>query len=183
MSRPSSVIILGEDNAHVESVYRAITREIGVVGGRVRKLPARAGRGDASKYVLDNVQKEANALRRGPTSARLIVCLDADAKTVEKRREELRDRVSIAGLDDQRRSGSIVYVIPKRNIETWREFGRCQTVDEETNYKKRERRAAWTSENIGLVGALLGRAVIPKENPPPSLVQSRLELRNKVCQA
>jgi len=179
MSRPSSVIILGEDNAHVESVYRAITREIGIVGGRVRKLPARAGRGDASKYVLDNVQKEADALRRGPASARLIVCLDADGKTVEKRREELCDRVSIAGLDDQRQSGSIVYVIPKRNIETWREFGRCQTVDEETNYK-RVGRTAWNSEDLKLVGALLGRAVIPKENPPPSLGRSRLELRDKV---
>ena len=182
MSGPSSVIILGEDNAHVGSVYRAITREIGVDGGRVRKLPARAGRGDASKYVLDNVQKEANALRRGPASARLIVCLDADAITVEKRREELRDRVSIDGLDDQTRSGSIVYVVPKRNIETWLEFGRCQTVDEETNYKK-GRRAPWSSDDIRLVGALLGRKIIPKENPPPSLGLSRCELLEKIRHA
>ena len=182
MSGPASVIILGEDNAHVGSVYRAVTKEMGVDRGRVRELPVPAGRGDASKYVLDNVQKEANALRRGPASARLIVCLDADAKTVEERREELDGCVSITGLDNQRQSGSIVYVVPKRNIETWLEFGRCQAVDEETNYKK-GRRAPWASEDIGLVGALLGRAVIPKENPPPALGQSRLELRDKVRQA
>ena len=182
MSRPSRVIILGEDNAHVGSVYRAITTEIGIDSGRVRKLPSPAGRGDASKYVLDKVQKEAGALRCGPVSARLIVCLDADAKTVEGRREELCGRVSMAGLDDQRQSGSIVYVVPKRNIETWLEFGRCQAVDEESNYKK-GRRAPWTSDDIRLVGALLGRAIIPKENPPPSLGLSRCELLEKIRRA
>ena len=52
-------------------------------------------------------------------------------------------------------------------------------MDEDTDYKRRSR-ATWTSEDLKLVGALLGKPTIPKENPPPSLDQSRSELHEKV---
>ena len=60
MSNPSQVLILGEDVAHVGSVYRAVTDHLGVGWRRVRKLPLAAGKGDAKAYVLKRLECEAH---------------------------------------------------------------------------------------------------------------------------
>lgn len=179
MSGPATLIILGEDGPHIQCVYNAVTKHLGIASGRVIKLPAPVGKGDATKFVLDKLEKEATALRSAPRSVRLIVCLDADNNTVIERRRHIDRHVAKAELDDQRRSQSIVCVVPKRNIETWLGFGRCESVDETTNYKD-GRQSRWNSEDHKLVGALLGMVPIPKENPPASLSDARSELLEKV---
>ncbi len=181
MSKPAQVVILGEDRAHIGAVYNAVTRHLGVAAGRVRKLPTSDGQGDATKYVLDRVATEARALRRGPTSARLVVCIDADTKTAKDRCSDLDSRLKSAGCDDDRSRESIAYVVPQRNIETWQHFASCEAVDENTNYKS-GRRSQWKSEDLRRVGALLAKDPIPKENPPGSLSTARSELRRRILQ-
>lgn len=179
MSGPASVIILGEDRAHIRSVYNAVTTHLGIPRRKVRQLAAPAGRGDATNYVLDKLEAEASALRRAPASVRLIVCLDADTRTCNERRREVDRRLTNATLDDARQRESIICIVPKRNIETWLHFGRCETVDETTNYKE-GRQSKWSSEDHKIVGALLGMRPVPKENPPPSLSEARNELHAKL---
>lgn len=179
MSKPAQVVILGEDRAHTGAVYHAVTRYLGVPAGRVRELPAPAGKGDAARFVLDRVAREARALRRGPPSARLVVCLDADTGTPQDRCSDLDSRLKSAGLDDDRSRESIAYVVPQRNIETWKHFASCEAVDEGTDYK-RGHRSEWKSEDFQRVGALLAKDPIPKENPPNSLSTARSELRRIV---
>lgn len=179
MSKPASVLILGEDRTHTGAVYHAVTRYLGVARGRVRELPAPAGQGDATRFVLDRVAREARALRRGPPSARLAVCLDADTGTAKDRHIDLDSRLKSAGLDDDRSRVSIAYVVPQRNIETWQHFASCEAVDEGTDYKP-GRRSQWNSKDLRRVGALLAQDPIPKENPPDSLSAARSDLRRIV---
>lgn len=179
MSKPAQVLILGEDGAHVGAVYHAVTKYLGVAAGRVRRLPTSDGQGDAARFVLDRVAREARALRRGPPSARLVVCLDADTGTPQDRCSDLDSRLKSAGLDDDRSRESIAYVVPQRNIETWKHFASCEAVDEGTDYK-RGHRSEWKSEDFQRVGALLAKDPIPKENPPNSLSTARSELRRIV---
>lgn len=175
MSVPATVVILGEDNAHVRCAYRAIVDQFGIHGKKIRIENVCAGRGDAKQYVLSQLQREAVALRARPPSARLIVILDADTESVARRRQEVLDLVAKANLPEDR----VAIVVPRRNIETWREFARCNPVDEETDYKHGP---AWTKECYRLVGQLLGEEPIPKPNPPESLETAREEMRSKIRQ-
>jgi len=176
MSGPAEVIILGEDNAHVGSIYRAIVDHLNVPRGKVRKLPTAGGCGDAKQFVLSQAPREIKLLRRGPRSTILIIAIDGDGISPRERLEELSNSLKNANTDQIDPSERIAVVVPCRNIETWREFARCEVVDEDKDYKH-GRRAKWSGDDLAAVGRVLAQFPQPKENRPRALDEASARLR------
>ena len=176
MSGPAQIVILGEDAAHVGSLYRAMVDHFGIPSGKVRKLPVGNGRGDAKRHVLRQVPGQIALLRRGPRSAALVIAVDGDGADETRRIREVSDALRADGMNAINADDRVVIVVPCRNAETWLRFVQCTTVDEETNYKQ-GRRSMWTRQDFELVGRALGQVQPPKANPPPSLDNARARLR------
>ena len=179
MSGPAQVIILGEDSAHVGSFYRAVVDHLAVPRGKVRKCAVPGGKGDAKRYIHDEMPKEVGLLRRGPNSAVLIVIMDSDGASEEQRLKELVDGIADPSGNLAELMKRVAVMVPRRNIETWLEFARCSSVDEEADYK-RGRRSSWSSADLALVGGAIGMSPAPKSNPPSSLEKARDLLRAKL---
>jgi hypothetical protein len=176
MSGPAQVIILGEDNAHVGSLYRAVVDHLNVPSARVRKRPVVGRHGDAKQFVLHQVSNEVKLLRRGPKSAVLIIAMDGDGPSPDQRVAEVSEALADADVDQLHSSERVAIIVPCRNTETWLEFARCAEVDEDTDYKHR-RRAKWTGDDFAIVGRALAQSPPPKENPPPALARASAMLR------
>jgi len=179
MSGPAQVIILGEDTAHVGSLYRAVVDHFGVPRRRVRKCPIAGGRGDAKQYVLRQIPSEIQLRRRGPNSAALIVAMDGDGVNEDQRIGEVAARLGAEGMREIDPLEPVVILVPCRNIETWLHFAQCAAVDEETDYK-RGRRSTWSSNDLDLVGRAIAQTPPPKPEAPPSLANARKRLCQKL---
>jgi len=176
MSGPAEVIILGEDDAHVGSIYRAVVDHLNVPWRKVRKRPTPGGRGDAKQFVLGQVPTEVQLLRRGPPSAVLIIAMDGDGNSPDERIEAVSDTLANADMDGINPSERVAVVVPCRNIETWLEFARCADVDEDTDYKG-GRRAKWTGDDFAMVGRTLAQSPSPKDKPPGALARASASLK------
>lgn len=105
----------------------------GVPAGKIRRLHVAAGRGSGEQSVRDRYVDEVQRLRRRRHLAiALLVVIDADLESVDRRQRELDSQIPRA--DDER----IAFAIPKRNIETWICYLTRPPVEEETDYKRRE---------------------------------------------
>ena len=83
--------------------------------------------------------------RATKTSVLFVIGIDSDKKTFAGRSNELDGKLESNDLPKRDDAEPIVLVIPKRNIETWVEyFTRAvetrESVDEETDYKRRHKK-------------------------------------------
>jgi len=179
MSGPAQIILLGEDVAHVGSLYRAVVDHLHVPRGRVRKCPVADGQGDAKQYILRQIPSEIQLLRKGPSSAALIIAMDGDGAEEDQRVAEIADALDAARMSRIAPDEFVVVVVPRRNIETWLTFARCSAIDEETDYK-RGRRSNWSGTDFDLVGRAIAQSPPPKADAPPSLANARTRLRERL---
>jgi hypothetical protein len=93
-----------------------------------------SGRGSGEQWVRKRYATAVNAFRQRSTRATtwLIVAIDADTGTVDRRLRQLSDATPRA--EDE----AIAHLIPKRHIETWILCLCGEEVDEETDYHGRE---------------------------------------------
>jgi len=117
MPRPSQIVLLVEDKRH-QMFAQALFRKRGL-SKVIRPLAVPAGRGDAKKYVLDSLASEARAIRSRAAEGFLIVMLDADETTVERRLAEVNAKLRENGQDSLEDGKRVECWVPKRNIETW----------------------------------------------------------------
>ena len=150
--------VLGEDLQHLNFVCHWL-RGRGVEG-RIRKVALPSGAMAGEQYVRMHYAEEVGLLRRHNFQARgLVVVIDADTETVEKRQ---------SSLDAQIKRGPgepVLLAIPRRNIETWIRYLTAPPVDEETDYKRRERDA----EACRRAALALARLRAPPADAPDSL--------------
>lgn len=152
-------LVLGEDRQHQNFVYHWL-RGRGVPRAKIRLLPLSAGRGAGEQHVRQQYASQVEDLRRrNYLAAALVVVLDADVETVEAHHLELAAR--IARTPDDR----VALAIPRRNIETWIRYLTAPPVDEETDYKRRERDA----EACRRAGLALANLRAPPADAPDSL--------------
>ena len=172
--RVANTFVLVEDVAQQNMVRQYLKRVRGkdFNSRSIRMAALPAGRGSGEKYVRDQYPNRVKALRSSlgkKASAILIVMIDADNHSTDKRHRQLERELVDAELQAPAANEPIVVLVPKRHVETWIQALLGNNVDETTDYKRPKRTPQdfksaaetlydWTREN-----ARLG------ENCPPSL--------------
>lgn len=137
MNRPSQVVIIGEDDMHLNFVCRCLYR-IGVNRHQISRRRSPFARGAGEQWVRKNYAKEVRAYRSRSKRAEtaLIVVIDADNLEVTGRLLPLGKALEENGLQPRDSSEQILHLIPKRNIETWLHCLNGKIVSETEDYKK-----------------------------------------------
>lgn len=181
--RIANKIILAEDTVQQNLVRRYLERCGHAPPFRLVALPARGTGGSGEKYVRDQYPQQVQACRSSlgrRAAALLVVVVDADMETTERRTAQLASALQAAGMTARGNEEPIVVLIPKRQVETWIRALLGNQVDEETDYKKapysmpvaNEIKSAaselrqWTHPGVG-----------PGPTSPPSLTASIPEWR------
>jgi hypothetical protein len=135
--RAVRVIILCEDRQQSCFIRRFLV-EKGFERRKIREKISPAGRGSGFDYVLKEYPKELSSHRSMSydSSILLVICIDADSNTISERERQLDDECEKNSIEKRRSGEKVLFVIPKRNIETWFAFLRGEDVNEETEYKK-----------------------------------------------
>lgn len=138
MSKPTSVIVLCEDN-RTFAFIRSYLKSCGVNRG-VR--PVISPRGSAFTFVVNSFPAQVNAYRLAKARIHtwLIAVVDADTGSVAQRIGEMdrgltqaqEPRVRAMRIQDE----TIARLVPRRNIETWILALNSTAVNETENYKK-----------------------------------------------
>jgi hypothetical protein len=68
----------------------------------------------------------------------LVAAIDADTRTVAQRMRDFDDVCKEIGLEPRQRDERVMYVVPRRNIETWLAFLAGENVDEDHEYPRLE---------------------------------------------
>jgi hypothetical protein len=142
--RVSQTILLCEDAAQ-ERLTKAYMQRCRLPTGPpdvISLVASRMMHGGNDHWVLTQFPKQLHACRQRKKRSKtlLIVLLDADEKhTVEGRRRQLLATVTAAGYEDFGSEEPAVLLFPKRNIETWIPALLEQTVNEEDDYKTRDK--------------------------------------------
>ena len=141
----------------------------------VRKSPA--GKGSGEQFVREQLSKEVREFRRRSSyqeGVALVAVIDADTLSVNTRLTQINSALVGEGLAEIRTDERIAVFIPKRNIETWIQFARDRTVNEETLYPKLKTPSS-CKEEVNLYVDTICRGGIP-DDALPSLVHACNEL-------
>jgi hypothetical protein len=114
------VILLVEDDRQRMLIYKYLIN-CGHKRHELRVEQAPSGRGSAVSWVRQRFVKETNACRRRQARAgtALIVMIDADAHTVQRRLSQLNDALTDSGTRVVAPGERIARLVPRRNVETW----------------------------------------------------------------
>lgn len=170
MSRPAYVTVLCEDSQQACFVRRFLmNRRWTRHDLRFELRPP--GRGSGEQYVRERFPDELKAYRTKANHLRtgLIVVIDADKKSVAQRVGEFEAACKDKAVQPRQKNEKVLYVIPKRNIETWLAYLRGETVDEEENFPKHQYESRCHAEADKLDAMCKAGQLAPV--PPPSLEQ------------
>lgn len=133
------VTILCEDQAH-NSFAREFLERAGFHDREIRSKMCPPGSQAASDWVAKNFPQEIKAYRqqRNHQKVALVVVLDSDQRTVAERHAWLDGLCRAANVPPRQSADCVVYVIPRRNIETWFAYLRNNetSVDEHNQYSR-----------------------------------------------
>lgn len=141
MSNPAQVTILAEDRRQARFVRSYLRRKRPDLAQSVIKdAPMSSGRGSGAQWVINRYSAEIEAYCARHAKKWLIVVIDADAKSVQDRINELSKQ--LLDSEDERlrkltvETEAIARLVPKWSIETWILSLNGEAVDEETPYKR-----------------------------------------------
>jgi hypothetical protein len=140
-NRIANIVIVAEDQEQQNLVYRYIERCNPRLTYREFRFerPAKGSGGSGEQFVRNRYPAEVKEHRRRVgkgASALLVVIVDADMETTERRASQLSDALHAASMDGRRDDELIVLLIPKRHVETWIRALLGNQVDEVTDYTK-----------------------------------------------
>lgn len=174
MSRFAQIVVLAEDQPQ-QNLLRAALKKLGVnLQEMIIEAPVL---GQNFKWVRDHLSAEVEVLRKATYSRAVIAVVDGDEETVDGRKKWLDDALDPARSSEE----SIVYVIPRRHIETWIWYLEGNAVDENANYKKEEGGPVKRDHDMANVKRVFASYIQTGHEPfpdcPPSLQDARNELR------
>jgi hypothetical protein len=120
--RVSKIIPLCEDDAQQRLAFEYMKHcGINTKYNVDRIVISRLRKGSAKQGVIQEFPRQLHACRQRSSRVRtqLVVFVDADEESVEKREQQLWDSVSKAGYDERQDGDSIVLLIPRWHVETW----------------------------------------------------------------
>jgi hypothetical protein len=170
------VVVLCEDRQQ-EYFIRRFLQKRGRQRYEFRPLISPAGRGSGEQWVRERFPRELKAHRSqvGRRNTWLIVATDADTQNVESRINALARACDDASVPFRAGHESVIFVIPKRNIETWFAYLRGEQVNEAGTY----RRYGFESDcrhDVTRLDEMCQEQKLEPE-PPPSLVSACLEFK------
>jgi len=136
MHKRCLVIVVAEDEHH-ETLIRRFLRKCGLTTHEMRIERSPSGQGSAEHWVRKRFVIEVSEYRSRHAQTKLIVVIDADARTVQNRVRQLDQALT----DSQKpivdtSAEQIARLVPKRNVETWILCLNGHLTDEETDYKR-----------------------------------------------
>lgn len=137
MSKPAKITILCEDRLQACFVRRFLMNRRWTPRD-IRENFNPPGRGSGEQYVRERFPDELKAYRSQASYKRtgLIVVIDADTQKVTDRVRAFDSACKGKGVEPRQKNEKVLYVIPRRNIETWLAYLRGEQVDEETDKKR-----------------------------------------------
>lgn len=127
------IVLLCEDRT-TDQFIRRFLRHRNFNPRDITTLPFPHGSGSGEAWVREQFPKELKAIRT-QQNAYLIVALDADNGSVQRRRQQLNKVCREKKVPIRTSSDPVICAIPNRNIETWMAYLDGQAVDETTDYK------------------------------------------------
>lgn len=163
------VVLLCEDRAH-DTFVRRFLRKRRFISRQIHTVELPAGRQAGEQWVRSRYPDQLEAVRsRG--NAHLVVVTDADQYSTDQRRAQLDQECDRREVKRSTEDDPVIFVVPRRNIETWFEYLDGGTVDETTVYPKRFTAADQKRLAEELHRMCYDRQRLP-ESPPPSLSES-----------
>lgn len=140
MTRGTRLVILCEDRQQ-EVFARHYFMERGFHRREITSKVSPAGKGAGEQYVRKRYPKEVSAYRSRSSyqSVCLVVVIDADKFSVQRRLKQLDQRLADEGQARRGTQEQIAIFVPRRNIETWIHYLRGDSVDDASSYPKLER--------------------------------------------
>lgn len=177
MSDAVQAVILCEDT-QTECFIRRFLLKRNWSRRQIRTETLPAGRGSGLVWVRERFVRELKAYRSRSARAAtcLIVAADADDKTVEERIATFRQSCDEASVPFRRDQERVVFVIPRRNIESWLAYLRGQVVNEIERYPKYENESDCRAQ-VTKLDELCRLQRLSPEPPPPSLVSACSEFQ------
>lgn len=169
----TEVVLLCEDKQHERFVREYLKRSnLKLRTLRVIDLPE--GRGSGEQHVRKRYREQVDVHRKrasyGKGGSALIVVIDADKST----EQDLRAQLDSTLEQPRRPQEKVAVFVPRRNIETWIQYGKTRSVDEETDYKNEIQATDYKNS-----AKEFAEQICPKglpENAPPSLFLACEEL-------
>jgi hypothetical protein len=176
----TNVFILCEDLQTYTFIRRFLVRQ-GVNDRRFAPIDFKARKGSGEQYVREQLPNELKVYRRKchHQMNALIVAIDADTGEVARRVRELENECKQKGIDPRQSDDRVMYVIPKRNIETWLAYLSGSEVNENDEYKRLD----FERDCQGCVDRLSAMCKSKKlrEPAPPSLQTACTEYERFRC--
>ena len=133
LSKTYKYTVLCEDKLTHCYVRRFLIAQ-GISGRKIFPLPLPAD-GCGEQYVRQEFPRYLEVLRsKNFDSNVLVVAVDADKKSLQKRKNQLDDACIAAHIPARMENDKLLVFIPKRNIETWIKYFDGATVNEEDDY-------------------------------------------------
>ena len=179
MKRHADIIILCEDRAH-DNFVRHHLKKRGFNHRQLRTIP-RDRLGSGQQFVLQKYASEVQTYRSKANhlSRALLTVIDADTQKVQHIHRRLEEQLENANLKNRKANERIAILVPKRNIETWIVYLQGDSVDEESDYKKKRHQPAKNYREAGIALAeQIGQE--PEAGCPESLRLARNELKHRL---
>jgi hypothetical protein len=173
MSKPTSVILLCEDNL-TAVLIRSYLKRCGIEHG-IRVNLSRAGSGFDWVIRQYPIQVNAYRLAKARIGVWLIVVIDADTGTVERRLNQLSASMRGCGIRELEgyrvEDEMLARLVPRRNIETWILCLTGTEVNETDDYSNSRRKDVW-HELAGPAALQLHDWTRPNTEPPARCIES-----------
>ena len=174
MSRFAQIVVLAEDKPQ-QNLLRAALKKLGIHNGElIVEAPVL---GQNCGWVREHLPPEVEVLREKSYLRAVIAVVDADEYTVAERKGWLDGTLKPARGPQE----NIVYVIPRRHIETWVWYLEGNAVDENGDYKKKNGGTVRDDHDLASAKRVFADYIQtghePFPNCPDSLRDARAELR------
>jgi hypothetical protein len=176
--RYATVTILAEDERSANLLRRYVHRALDIGPRQIRQLISPSGQGDAKHWVLRRYGLEVKELRRKHHRVGLVVHLDADNESVDRRHRQLAEALEKDAMQPRADHDRVSHAIPRRHTETWLCILTGIAVNEERNCKK-ERMPAEPDQAVKPAADALYALTRPNATASnlPSLASAVPELR------
>lgn len=170
MSDPVHTIILCED-LQLRCFIRRFLLKRGWHPRQIREVALPTAGGAGVTWVKEKLPDELKAYRSRSSHAEtaLIVGCDADNETVAGRIQTLKDACDEVDVQFRQENERIVFVIPRRNIETWLAYLRVETVNETDAYRKYEHESD-CRDQVSALDEMCQSQKLEPAPAPPSLI-------------
>ncbi|MCB2185459.1 MAG: hypothetical protein KQJ78_03510 [Deltaproteobacteria bacterium] len=170
MSRASKIVVLCEDKAHKNFIYRFLKRGWNIRPPYITFPRFPSGSGSGRRFVEERFPNEYVACLSRSATTILIVVRDADEQPVSEVKSTLLGKLQKAKRKNIS-AENVVFIIPKWHIETWIAYLDNKTVDEsdKETYKSEYGKIAGTNKVHWLIDRLVSQCKGQSElNSAPS---------------